>query len=215
VSELADEQRSARTRTLARTVAFTDASVAIALTLFILPLADAASTAGDLPVATLLRAQRAEIVGFFLSFVVTIRFWTLHRRAWEGLVDFDEVVLGLNFAWLATIVFLPFSTALLTTSHELTTGGVVFYIATLLVTSISAQAMSWRIHARPALRLSVVADSTRIERQWQGFLATAVLLVAIAAACFQPSAGLLTLLLLVPARFLRFESVARLLRRGD
>src|ERR1700710_2837953 len=115
----AELQHHARVRTLSRTAAFTDASVAIALTLLILPLADAARSIGTRTVGDLLADERAELVGFFVSFAVIIRLWTAHRRSWEGLDDYDEIIMGLNFTWLLTVVFLPFPTALLTSTQEL------------------------------------------------------------------------------------------------
>ena len=196
----AEPEHQARVRTLSRTAAFTDASVAIALTLLILPLADAARSIGTRTVGDLLADERAELVGFFVSFAVIIRLWTAHRRSWEGLDDYDEIIMGLNFAWLLTVVFLPFPTALLTSTHELTREGVLVYLVTLLASSATSSAMSRHILRTPALRLPYLERSALRGRQWAGYISLMVIVIAIGATLIAPVAGLCTLLLLVLAR---------------
>jgi uncharacterized membrane protein len=214
VSDPAQDERHARSRTMSRTMAFTDASVAIALTLLILPLTDAATGAGATPIGTLLRDQRNDLLGFFISFAVIIRFWTGHRRSWEGLADYDETTMGLNFLWLLTVVFLPFATALLTSGRGLSRAGVIFYLLTLLVSNLTSTAMTWRMFRRPELRLSFVTEPVLRSRLWQSWFSLVVLVVAIGLAALSPVAGLLALLALTLARLpTRLASVGRFLNR--
>jgi uncharacterized membrane protein len=185
---------------MSRTVAFTDASVAIALTLLILPLADAATGAGQTPVGTVLREQRNDLLGFFISFSVIIRFWNAHRRSWEGLVDYDETTMGLNFLWLLTVVFLPFATALLTAGHGVSRGGVIFYLLTLLANNSMSTAMNWRVYRKPGLRSSFVTDAVLRGRLWLGLFSLLVFVAAVGLALIHPVAGMLTLIALTLAR---------------
>ena len=200
MSEFDEQHGVARSRTLSRTTAFTDAAVAIALTLLILPLVDVAGAAGDTPVGTLLDESESQIFGFLLSFAVIIRYWSAHRSSWEGLRDYDEVLMGLNSLWLLTIIFLPFSTALLTSGDGLSRGGAVFYIATLLAIGLTGQAMAWRIYRRPALRAPFVTDAMMRGRLRQGNASLVVLLPSTALAVINPTAGLFALLLLAATR---------------
>jgi uncharacterized membrane protein len=174
--------------------------VAIALTLLILPLADAATSAGETPVGALLRDQRDDLLGFFISFSVIIRFWTTHRRSWEGLADYDETLMSLNFLWLLTVVFLPFATVLLTSGHGLSRGGVIFYLLTLLASSLASSAMTWRMYREPALHHPFVTDPVLRTRLWQGWFSSVVLVVAVGLAVLLPVAGLFALLGLSLAR---------------
>jgi uncharacterized membrane protein len=213
-TDTAELEHHARVRTLSRTAAFTDASVAIALTLLILPLADAARSIGTRTVGNLLGDQRAELVGFFISFAVIIRLWTVHRRSWEGLDDYDEVIMGLNFAWLLTVVFVPFPTALLTSTDQLSREGVLVYLGTLLASGATSSAMGGHILRTPALRLHYLDRSTLRVRQWAGYISLAVIVLAMGAALITPVAGLFTLLLLVLARVpLRVGAVRRRIAR--
>ena len=59
-----------RERDLDRFLTFVDAVVAIAITLLVLPLAEAAGEIGEGSVGDLLRANEDKLLGFLLSFLV-------------------------------------------------------------------------------------------------------------------------------------------------
>jgi hypothetical protein len=76
VTETVDEQP----RDVERLTYFSDAVIAIAVTLLVLPLANAAS-ADEITSLQALRDQSGgEIFVFLLSFVVICRFWLVHHR---------------------------------------------------------------------------------------------------------------------------------------
>jgi uncharacterized membrane protein len=137
-----------------RLVFFSDAVVAIALTLLVLPLADAVRTdkapnGGMLPVGTLLSNNEPLILSFLLSFVVIVRFWIGHHRVFEQVKAYSMTLMWLNMAWVLTIVILPFPTELVAAypSHDRIV--LVFYIGTLFVSSLLLTALLWVVRNDP------------------------------------------------------------------
>jgi uncharacterized membrane protein len=102
-----------RRRDFDRLLTFVDAIVAIAITLLVLPLAELTSDIGDQPVTHLLRAHQGQLWSFLLSFVVIARLWFVQHHSLRTVLVAPEHVGLLLMLWSATIVFLPFPTALL------------------------------------------------------------------------------------------------------
>lgn len=120
-----------------RIKAFTDAVVAIAMTLLILPLME---SVGELSreggtAAEWVVANRGELLIFALSFVLIAAFWLSHHRLFERTHRVSPVLLMLNIAWMFTIVWLPVATA----TFGLVPSDVtqkVLYIGALFATSV-------------------------------------------------------------------------------
>lgn len=89
-------------------VNFSDATVAIAITLMILPLVDAAQL-GELTVGASVDVHGSELFAFFLSFWIIARYWMIHHRVFELVRDYSQMLIWLNTLWLATVVFIPFA----------------------------------------------------------------------------------------------------------
>ena len=73
-------------RGLDRLMYFSDATVAIAITLLILPLVDVANQISTHPAREVLESHAATLAGFAITFAVIGRFWLIHHRVFE-LVD--------------------------------------------------------------------------------------------------------------------------------
>jgi uncharacterized membrane protein len=115
-----------------RLINFSDAVVAIAITLLILPLVDAANTIGSTGLRHFLDNNSSKLLGFVLSFVVIGRFWWTQHATFERLQAYNLVLVWGMFLWVFGIVFLPFPTELLGSNHV---GGRAvhgLYIGTLL-----------------------------------------------------------------------------------
>lgn len=126
-------------RGLDRLLAFSDATVAIAITLLVLPLVEIAKEVQDHPVGEFLDDHSFELFSFALSFVVIALFWRLHHSMYDGVERCTPGLVTANLVWLATIVFLPFPTELLGAAHdERLTHGI--YIGTLVVASAAQSA---------------------------------------------------------------------------
>lgn len=128
-----------------RIIAFSDAVVAIAITVLLLPLADLeipeGATLGDL-----VRGNAALLGGLTLSWVIIALFWLAHHRVFDHIEYFDGLTVRLNFLWLFAIALMPVPTNILVTSdgpNRQTTG---FYIGWMLL--ISALLMFIGMHAR-------------------------------------------------------------------
>lgn len=110
-AEAADLARIEREPGADRIIAFTDAAVAIALTLLVLPLMEAVSAVQESHARPHVGAWMAEhgdaIGGFFMSFVLVAVYWTMHHNAMLGVRAFRGRMLVANFTWLLGIVLLP------------------------------------------------------------------------------------------------------------
>ncbi|MEA4945679.1 MAG: TMEM175 family protein [Propionicimonas sp.] len=136
-----------------RLVFFTDAVVAIAMTLLILPLVEAVTEAAraGLDTAQFLVENEGPLLGFGLSFVIIAAFWRSHDRLFEHVGGQDAVLLWLNVGWMFTIVWLPVATALV---GALDTDRVQLgvYIGSMLATSLLTLAMHLWVRRRLALQ---------------------------------------------------------------
>ena len=186
-------------RGLDRLVNFSDAAVAIAITLLVLPLVDIATliTRPGTTVWTLFTAHWGTFLAFAISFVVIARFWVVHHRVFEFVRDYNQLLVGLNFLWLASIVFLPFATNVLSLAPGNQPGVYALYIGTLIVTSTSMLLMEIVLMRNPGLLREGVQGGLRLS---SSAIATALFAVALVLAVLVPAVGILSLLLLLLSR---------------
>jgi uncharacterized membrane protein len=95
-----------------RLIFFSDAVVAIAITLLALglPLPHGNSN----PVLwDSLRGLRNAYVAFVISFVVIGAHWRLHHRLYRFVARLDSRLIGINMVWLLTIILMPYATKVL------------------------------------------------------------------------------------------------------
>jgi len=133
-------------------VFFTDAVVAIAMTLLILPLMESVSeAAGEGLSATAWWEEHTEqLAAFVLSFVLVGTFWRTHHTLYEHLERYTSRLMTLNFVWMFTIVVLPVATAI---SGQLPTDrtSLLLYIGTLLATALTALVTQVHVLRHPEL----------------------------------------------------------------
>ncbi len=139
-------------RSTDRLKAFTDAVVAIAMTLLILPLLERVpeAAADDLTTIQFLHDNLGRLLTFLLSFVIIASFWLSHHRLYDHLAVPSPMLTRLNVAWMLTIVWLPVPTAMV---GALPTDRlqVLLYIGTMLLTCIVALATHLMVARQPAL----------------------------------------------------------------
>lgn len=99
-------------RSFDRLVNFTDAVVAIAITLQLLPLVDIKLPKGDVSMLSIMADNSSQIIAFILSFVVVAILWIKHNQVFNILKKSDAVIFWLNIAWMIGIVFLPWPSAM-------------------------------------------------------------------------------------------------------
>jgi uncharacterized membrane protein len=135
-----------------RLVFFTDAVVAIALTLLVLPLVDLVPEArrSGLDLGGLLRENLAELGAFLLSFLVVFRFWWAHHQLFRRVSGLSPALVRWNLLWLLSIVFLPWPTAVIT-AYPTSALTVLLYTGTLVVSTGSLTALALVVHRNPVL----------------------------------------------------------------
>jgi len=184
-----------RRSSVERTVMLTDAVVAIAMTLLVLPLVEAAPEVDLDNVWPFIGDHLSLFVSFLVSFLVILLFWSAHQRVFRHVSEMTPTLRLLNTAWLLVIAFLPFPTALI--GRGPTTSTTPIYIGTVFVLGAVSAAMTFAV-------LREVDDPTlRHYLRRRGIVAlgaVAVLLVCTLAATVSPDVALYGLLLIVPVR---------------
>jgi uncharacterized membrane protein len=178
-----------------RVVNLSDAVVAIAATLLVLPLVETAESIDQRTVAELLADDADQLFAFLLSFAVIFRFWMLHHRLFSRLHGFTTPMLVVNVAWMASIAFLPFPTELVSFAGAHDPGVSGLYIGTMLVTTVAGTVQLWLASRSPQLH----ADPGTGFGMRGAWLAAATMALALLVAVLVPGVGLWSLLLLVPS----------------
>ena len=183
-----------RERGLGRLISFSDAIVAIAATLLVLPLADAAADIRTRTVSQVLSDNRQAIIAFALSFVVILRFWLVHHRMYEHVVDYTHSLILVNTVWLFCIVFIPFPTELIGKREGAVADGL--YIGTILAATAAGTVGQWILVRTPTL---VSEPARRTLTLVPAITTTVGMVLAFVIAIMFPVIGLWALLLLFPA----------------
>lgn len=188
---MTQQQQQQRTRDFERFITFIDATVAIAITLLILPLVDLVPELGNGSVRELLRSHLAQVGGFLLSFVVIARAWMAQHRAVRTVIAHDPWVTQLLLVWTLSIVVLPFPTALVAEvgSQPATK---IFYIGTMAFTAAVLTALCWVVGRNRSIR-----DSDNKPDLTYALGSTVAFVAALGVSLAIPATGYLPLLLLV------------------
>ncbi|WP_461104916.1 TMEM175 family protein [Spirosoma koreense] len=117
---------------LERLVFFSDAVVAIAITLLALDIKIEPTSSGHLSFSDILGEWKV-FAAFLLSFVNIANFWKTHHMFFAHIKQIDERLLGYNVAWLFFIVTLPFSTSLVSSYFFDTPAIFLYSLNTLLI----------------------------------------------------------------------------------
>ncbi|GAB2643509.1 hypothetical protein GCM10027169_09350 [Gordonia jinhuaensis] len=113
---MADPEEPRSTEGFRRLLAFTDAVVAIALTLLVLPLTDVATettrSSHGITVWKFLGDNQNALINFAISFIAIAVMWRDHHRVTERYALYDQTIVQLSMVWMATVVLMPFATIL-------------------------------------------------------------------------------------------------------
>ncbi|MVM31966.1 DUF1211 domain-containing protein [Spirosoma sp. HMF4905] len=119
---------------LDRIVFFSDAVVAIAITLLVLDL--------KLDIAGSQTVRWADIgkllpqfAAFLLSFILVALFWIIHNQIFRYIKRVDERLVWINISWLFFIALLPFSASLLSAHFGERVATMVYVLNTLGITA--------------------------------------------------------------------------------
>ena len=159
-----------------RLVFFTDAVVAIALTLLVLPLTEIVPelvAAHAEPIEAITRNQ-STIWSFLLSFVVIGRQWVSHHRLYEHVRAYNNPLMITNMVWLLSVIVMPFATEMVGgfNTNEFTC---LLYIGTIVVNSSCLSVMTLLVKSDPGLR----NEGEQISARWlYNTLGTTIAVVA-------------------------------------
>ncbi len=180
-------------RGLDRLVNFSDATVAIAITLLILPLVDAASQIGDKSFGQFFNAHFWELLAFFISFAVIARFWVVHHRIFESVREYSSAIVWFNFVWLLAIVLIPFTANVLSNGNGERPGVYAVYIGNMLLATLATFAIGMVLLRHPEL----VSEEARAQQdKTRGIAEVAIMALALVLAVLFPVIGLYWLFLL-------------------
>ena len=182
-------------RGLDRFTNFTDAVVAIAITLMVLPLVDIVSGAAsnDGSVTHLLSQDINKILSFLLSFVVIARLWLSHQAIFERVALYDSKVITSGFLWMLTIVLLPFMTTLIAQYPD-DTVAVGLYIGDMTLSSACLTFLMIIVVRNPGLRRDDAAPGP--DELLHAFVTTGLFVLVLLVAVFISNVGLWALYLL-------------------
>jgi uncharacterized membrane protein len=146
-------------RALDRLINFSDAVVAVAITVLVLPLADIAIPQEDTSVWMVLNGRLGEVITFLFTFFVVAVMWRLHNRIFNVLVAYDMPIFWLNMLWLAVIVFLPVTSSLYGVGKEtgsswssgsLSGAGLLYWLSLAAISGLGTF-MAWHVRKNPHL----------------------------------------------------------------
>jgi uncharacterized membrane protein len=180
-------------RGLDRLVNFSDAAVAIAITLLVLPLVDFAPEIAHTTLGHLLGEHWETLLAFVISFAVIGNFWIVHHQLFELVDDYTYTLAWLDLLWLFSIIVVPFSTAVLANAPSGIPEIYLLYIGTMILSSGSMLLMRVVLQQRPELLREEVRGQLKIA---EASVPTAILVLALILALTFPGVGIYWLFLL-------------------
>ena len=195
-----------RSRAVERLVTFTDAVVAIAITLIVLPLVDIAQEDRSEGAGAFFAENALSLFAAALSFVLIASFWKMHHRVYIDVIASTPALINANLLWVAAIAFLPLPTVLVVETSGTTALGSGVYITTILMTVVAIR-LQKTIILRRGLR---GPDAPATRTSWTDWLTVPLTVIALIIAVVFPVTSLFPLLLLTLAR-----PISLLVHRGD
>ena len=175
---------------LERLVFFSDAVVAIAITLLALELRVQPAN-GHLAFADIANAWH-KFAAFFVSFIIIAVFWVNHHRFFVHIKAIDSRMMVHNICWLLFIVLLPFTSSLIGNDPFNRTAMLVYSVNVLLVTYF--QNMIWdQATMHKELLKDTVTDALEREYRVGCNLAMGNALIAIVITFFSPIVAFIAL----------------------
>jgi uncharacterized membrane protein len=149
-----------------RLIFFTDAVVAIAMTLlaFDLRIPDLTRVISNGAAIAALwgKPYRLGYLAFLISFVVIGNHWRAHHRLFRNVSRLDARIISLNMVWLLMIVIMPFATRVLSGTGAF---GIRFglYAVIQVIAMLTALLMSRHVRANALLRPGAPGSGTRYD----------------------------------------------------
>jgi uncharacterized membrane protein len=183
-----------------RVIFFSDAVVAIAITLLALELKIDIPEDKHLSFSDLISPWH-QYVAFLLSFVNIAGFWHTHHNFFTHIKKIDEKLLSLNIVWLFLIVTLPFATSVLST-HFGDVAAICLYSINIFLLSV-IQNFIWDYADDKPDFLNTEYLDIKYQRDMRWMLNLDMIngLIAIGVSFFMPKTAFLLLFFKIPILF--------------
>jgi len=157
------EKQKEKNLELERLVFFSDAIVAIAITLLALDLKIERVSGGHLTFSDILRSWKV-FVAFILSFLIIAVFWQVHHKLFSYIKKVDQRLMIYNLGWLLFLVSVPFTTTLVS-AHFFDVAAIFFYSLNILLISIFQNLIWDYVAERPEfLKETLTPEMSRFYR---------------------------------------------------
>ena len=183
---------------LDRIVFFSDAVMAIAITLLVL---DIKAPEGMADLGPELGRLWPKYLGYFVSFWVIALYWVAHHRCFRYIRAFDRRLIYLNFLFLMCIAFMPFPTALLFSSPTQATS-VMLYAGTAAGMGLSLLLL-WIYAGRRRFLPADLPRAVVVDIRLNLLLPSLVFLASAVTAAFNARLAMYLWFLLIPVYILR------------
>jgi len=158
-------------RSVDRLINFSDAVVAVAVTLLALPLVDIPGPQGDQTFWDVFSAHGGEVGAFLFTFYVVTLMWLVHNRILNSITNYDGPLFWFNASWLVVIVLLPwFSSMYGGDAWDHPSVGLAYWVALALISFLTS-AMGIHLRKHPELLADDAPRYTPKERRilaWRG-----------------------------------------------
>ncbi len=162
-------ERAARTtveegRSVDRLINFSDAVVAVAVTVLVLPLVDL-RLAADETVWDVITENASQVWTFLFTFYVVAVMWLAHNRILNSIGRYDPFIFWINTTWLAAIVLLPWVSAMYGESEWGRTGVGLVYWGTMAAIALLGSLLGSHLRRHPELLAEEVAPLSAAARR--------------------------------------------------
>lgn len=142
-------------RGIERLIFFTDAVVAIAITLLILPLVELVTADSTkhppVPIPTFVHDNLSQLLAFVLSFAVIARLWMANHEILENATRATPVLMWFDVAWVFTVVVIPLPTEI-TAAYRTSELTVLIYIGVAAANTVLLFAMAYYLFRHPDMQ---------------------------------------------------------------
>jgi uncharacterized membrane protein len=199
---------------LDRIVFFSDAVIAIAITLLVLDIKLPEAAVPSVPnLAQQLLALWPKFVGYFVSFWVIALYWVAHHRCFRYIHKYNRRLIYLNFLFLMFIAFMPFPTGLLF-SNPTQTASVMLYAGTAAGMGLSLAGL-WIYAERHRFTPADMPRAVTHDIRMNLLLPPVVFLASVVTAVFNASLAMYLWFLLIPVYVFRRHSETALAKYYD
>ena len=150
MSEKSEALSVSEGRSVDRLINFSDAVVAVAVTLLALPLVDIEGPGPDETVWTVIGENASQVWTFLFTFYVVAVMWLAHNRILNSIKRYDVFIFWVNTTWLASIVLLPWVSAMFGESASRTSVGMLYW-STMAAISLLGMALGSHLRRHPEL----------------------------------------------------------------